>query len=158
MIRFRPVVGLLLVSALVITLAPSGGAAKPEDKEDHTCDVLDGKYENGAWENGVAASGITVTSFSEDTVTFDIAEGWTLFGLCVKSGRELDVYSSSVQLPAHGPVSVALTKAGPGYGIGHVSFDTDVTPPVTCPTVEAPPVTFALPDYIDRNRAGGEPV
>lgn len=158
MARFRSLFAIALVGSLVVALAPTTGAQPREDKSDRTCDPLDGKYENGAWENGIAASGITVTSFSDESVTFDVAEGWTLFGLCVKSGRELDVYNSNVQLPAHGPASVALTKAGPGYGIGHVSFDTDVTPPVTCPTVEAPPVTFAAPEFIDRSRAGGEPV
>ena len=154
----RALVAVFLAAGLMISLAPSGGAQRPEDKG--SCASLDGKYENG-WTDGTAAPGITVTAFSDENVVFDVADGWTLVALCVKSGREQNVYNSNAELPVTGPATVSLTKAGPGYGIGHVSFDTEptTTPPVVCdPEPQAPAITFASPQYIDENRAGGEPV
>jgi hypothetical protein len=154
--------GLAISMALLIAglaLAPAIGGPK-EDGDSRACEPLDGKFENGAWTDGVTAPGIAVTSFSDEQVVFDVGDGFTLVGLCVKSGKEMNVYNSDAELPVRGPSTVTLTKAGPGFGIGHLSFDTETStdPGVTCPTVDAPAVTFADPMYIDTQRAGGEPV
>jgi hypothetical protein len=149
----------LSLVAAVIALAPATGAPKP-DGEARVCEQLDGKYENGAWVGGVAAPGIDVTAFSDEQVVLDVIDGYTLIDLCVKTGKDMNIYTGDAELPVRGPATVTLTKAGPGYGIGHVSFDTELStePEVTCPTVDAPAVTFAAPEYIDTQRAGGEPV
>ena len=148
---------IVMLSAFV-AFAPTGQAQKGSDAR--SCPQLDGKFEGGAWENGVAAAGITVTSSSDEQWVIDIADGFTLVDLCVKSGKEMNVYNRDAELPVRGPATLTLTKAGPGFGLGHVSFDTDAStdPEVICPTVEAPAISFGDPLYIDTQRAGGEPV
>jgi hypothetical protein len=144
----------------VLTIAPHGGAQKASDAQKQ-CPTLDGTYSRDeGWIGGIAAPGVTVSSFAHERVVFDVAQGTTLTALCVKTARENDVYNSDATLPVAGPVTITLTQAGPGFVIHAVSFDTEPTPEpeVTCPTVEAPDVTFGEPRFIDPNRAGGEPV
>ena len=153
-----PLIGLtaaIVVLAAFVAVAPVTGAGPLDPR---TCPKLDGKYENG-WSDGGAAPGIAVTSFSEEQVVFDVAGGFRLTGLCVKTGREMNVYNIDATLPVDGPSTVTIAKAAPGFGIGHLSFDTETSSdPVTCPSADAPAVTFAPPRYIDTQRAGGEPV
>ena len=156
----RPVIAATLAGLFILTIAPHGGAQKPTEKPKE-CPALDGVYHHDeGWIGGVVAPGITIASFDHEQVVFDVAEGTTLTGLCVRTGRENDVYNSDAQLPARGPITITLTRAAPGFTLHAVSFDTEPTPPdvVTCPTVEAPDVTFGEPRFIDPNRAGGEPV
>lgn len=148
-----------LSGLLIMTIAPHGAAQKPDKAPE--CETLDGLYHHDeGWSGGVPALGVTITSFEHDRVVFDVAEGITLTGLCVTTGRENDVYNSDATLPAAGPITITLTQAGPGFVINAVSFDTEPTPEdvVTCPTPEAPAITFDEPRVIDPNRAGGEPV
>jgi hypothetical protein len=132
----------------------SAGAAAP------SCPSLDGKFEvakrgGGAWEGGVQAPGIAIQSASDKQIVFSVAKGFTLTRLCVKTGAELNKYGIDKPVPVNGPATVTVTKAGPG--LGSISFDTEVTP-VTCEDVQAPELSFDDPLYIDRQRAGGEPV
>ena len=155
----RTAIASVLAALFVLTVAPHGGAQKPEKAPE--CSALDGVYHHDeGWSGGVAAPGITISSFEHDRVVFDVAEAVTLTGLCVRTARENDVYNSDATLPAAGPITITLTEAGPGFVIHAVSFDTESAPDqeVTCPTVEAPDVTFDEPRFIDPNRAGGEPV
>ena len=155
----RAVIAATLSALFVLTIAPHGGAQKKEKPAD--CAALDGTYSRDeGWLTGLVAPGVNVASFTHEEMVFDVAEGTTLTGLCVTTGRENDVYNSDAQLPARGPITITLTQAGPGFTLNAVSFDTEPTPAdiVTCPTVEAPAVTFGEPRVIDPNRAGGEPV
>lgn len=155
----RSMIAIALSLLFVLTIAPQGGAQKKDKPAE--CPVLDGVYSRDeGWLNGLVAPGVTVASFTHEEVVFDVAEGTTLTGLCVRTGRENDVYNSDAQLPARGPIMITLTQAGPGFTLHAVSFDTEPTPEdvVTCPTVEAPAITFDEPRVIDPNRAGGEPV
>ena len=157
----RAALALVLTAVMVVSLS-STGAAQKEDSKARSCPLLDGKYEiaSGAWEGGIAPTALTIDSASEDELVFTIAEGFQIVQLCVKTGSEQNVYGGTVQLPVVGPTTITLTKAGPGYGLGHASFDTEtyVPPPVECPTVAAPTIELADPMFIDPNRAGGEPV
>lgn len=157
----RTAVAVALTIMLVVALSPSGAAQGPESKS-RSCPTLDGKYEisAGAWEGGVAPAGVTIDSASDEELTFTVSEGLQLVDLCVKTGGEQNVYSGTVELPVTGPATITVTKAGPGYGLGHASFDTEsyVPPERTCPTVSAPTIELGEPKLIDPNRAGGEPV
>ena len=153
---YRIVIATASVVVMVAAVGPHGEAAPKPPK---TCDLQDGRYDVGAGWIGDPAPGISVTSASDEQVVFDLDEGFELVTLCVKTGSELNNYISDATLPASGPSTITITKAGRGLGIGHLSFDTEAAAgAVTCPEVEAPEVSFDEPLYIDRQRAGGEPV
>ena len=155
----RRSISVLVGGLLILTIAPHGAAQKPEKAPE--CPSLDGVYHHDeGWLGGASAPGINIVSFNHEQVVFEVAEGMTLQGMCVTTARENDVYNSDATLPAAGPITITLTQAGPGFVIHAVSFDTEpsTTGEVTCPTVEAPDVSFGEPKFIDPNRAGGEPV
>ena len=157
----RRAISIVLAGLFILTIAPHGVAQKPDKAPE--CSPLDGLYHHDeGWLDGISAPGINIVSFDHEQVVFDVAEGTTLVDLCVTTARENDVYNSDATLPATGPITITLTQAGSGFVINAVSFDTDAggggDPDVTCPTVEAPDVTFGEPRFIDPNRAGGEPV
>lgn len=153
----RPIISLLAIAALLVAASAPGSAGPPDGKQ---CAPLDGKYEVGGGWTGTQVAGIDVVSASDEQVTFTIAEGLTLMDLCVKTGSELNQYLGDVSLPAIGPQSITLSKLGPGFGIGYLTFDAEPTVPehVVCPEVAAPQVEFGDVQYIDTTRAGGEPV
>jgi hypothetical protein len=154
--RGRRWVAVVVLSVLVVTGAVGATGAAGRGS---TCGALDGKYDvtKSGWVGGAAAPGVAIQSASDEQVVFTVAEGFTLAGLCVKTGNELDNYDIDATLPVAGPRTVTVTRAGPGLGLGSISFDTDVTPPCTA-DAEAPDVTFDQPVFIDTQRAGGEPV
>ena len=122
-----------------------------------SCGTLDGKYDVGSasWVGGVAAPGIAIESASDEQIVFTVADEMTLKRLCVKTGTKLNNYDTDATLPVYGPQTVTVSKAGPGFGLGSISFDTEPTPPCTA---EAPDITWSEPEFIDSTRAGGEPV
>ena len=151
---FGAAIAAILAVAIVSAATVRAGAAA------RTCPSLDGKFEiakagDGTWKDGVQAPGIDIQSASDQRVVFSVAKGITLTQLCVKTGSELNNYSIDKSLPVDGPATVTVTKVG--AGLGSISFDTEVTK-VTCSDVQAPQLSFDDPLYIDRQRAGGEPV
>ena len=122
-----------------------------------SCGKLDGKYDVGtaSWAGGIAAPGIAIDSASADQIVFSVADGTTLKSLCVKTGPELNNYDIDAPLPAYGPRTVTVSRTGSRFGLVSISFDTETTPPCTA---QAPEVTWGSPDFIDKTRAGGEPV
>ena len=144
-----------VVTLLLAAWAPRGEAAPPNKQ----CPSLDGKYEVGkGWSQGVAAPGIEVLSASDDEVVFTVAEDFALVDLCVKTGSQLNAFLSDTTLPARGPITITVTKAAAGLGLGYLTFDTQSSDEVTCPDVSPPDVEFGEPAFIDETRAGGEPV
>lgn len=147
---FTGILALLLVAGV-----PQGSAAPPDKAK---CDPFDGRFDvEEGWEDDIVAPGIEIVSASEEEAVFLVTDGFTLVELCVKTGSELNNYDTDTTFPAAGPATITISRAEPGLGIGHMTFDTEETK-VTCPTVEAPEVEFDEPLYIDRQRAGGEPV
>jgi hypothetical protein len=144
----------LIAVLFVLMVVAAVGATTAVGRGSGSCGALDGKYENGAW-TGAPAPGITVQSASDDQILFAVQDGFTLTGLCVKTGRELNHYDSDTTLPAYGPETITISRSGSGYGLGSISFDTEVTPPCTA---TPPDVTFGDPTFISTDRAGGEPV
>lgn len=114
------IVAVTALALIVFAGAPPGVAAPPP-----VCDALDGKYsvEHG-WEEGVAP-GIEILAASDEQVVFALAGGYTLVDLCVKTGRETNNHEMDATLPATGPLTITVSKAGRGGGIGHLSFDTE---------------------------------
>jgi hypothetical protein len=157
----RTVFCALLAGVMIFALAPQGAAQKP-DKQSPSCPALDGKYEvsKGAWAGGIVAPGIEIVSAADELLVFAVLDGYRLVDLCVKTGSERNVYNSDATLPVAGPSTVTISRAASGFGIGHASFDTEpaTSSEVTCPDVDAPEISFGEPSFIDRDRAGGEPV
>ena len=153
----RLISAMAALATVLLATVPHGAAAPASPKN---CSALDGKYQVGPGWSGTPVEGIQVTSASDEQVVFDVAEGFTLTAMCVKTGSELDNYVSNTTLPVAGPTTVTIGKAGRGLGIGYLTFDTETTSPteVTCPDVAPPEIAFDEPLYIDRQRAGGEPV
>ena len=150
--------GKLLIAVLfVLSMAIGMDATGALGKGSGSCAKLDGKYDvaSGSWASGIPAPGITIESASDQRIVFSVADDITLANLCVKTGTALNNYDSDATLPVYGPRTVTVSKAGPGFGLGSISFDTEVTPPCTA---EAPDVTWSSPEFIDKTRAGGEPV
>jgi hypothetical protein len=172
----------VVASLFVVALAPTGDAQKGNPK---SCERMDGLFDRDGWDDGVVAPGIHVTSFTQEEVTFDVAAGATLVDLCASSQKDKNVYNIDSELPAEGPITITLRQASKDRKFREVSFDVEAgdpdpeptpseeptpdptpdptpsptePPEVTCPTVDAPNVEFAPPMYIDRDRAGGEPV
>jgi hypothetical protein len=146
--------GLIAVLFVLMTLAAVGATAA-SGRGSGSCGALDGKYENGAWVGGIAAPGITVQSASGQQIVFALQDGFTLTDLCVKTGRELNHYEMDTTLPEYGPETITVSRSGSGFGLGSISFDTEVTPPCAA---TPPDVTFGEPTFISTDRAGGEPV
>jgi len=149
------VVGVLCVVAAIGAIAATTTAGAGASK----CGTLDGKFDvgTGTWAGGVAAPGIAIESASDEEIVFTVQNGLTLHDICVKTGREVNNYLIDPDLPVSGPRTVTVTKAGPGLGLGSISFDTEVSPPCGS-EVTAPDVSFGPISYIDPDRAGGEPV
>lgn len=104
------------------------------------CPTLDGKYEIPQGWQGTPAPGITVIASSEESFTFQVAAGYTLVGLCFKTGQG-GGGSVSASLPIVGPATVTISKTTMGGGLSHVTFDTEitVTPPPPPPPPSPPP-------------------
>ncbi|MGH2685836.1 MAG: hypothetical protein ACRDJP_10270, partial [Actinomycetota bacterium] len=146
----------VVAAGLCAALAAPVGAAKSP-----ACAPLDGVYihdedhKTVSWVGGRAAPGITIVSASGNRIVFSVANGFRLDSICVSAGGKAHTkYNIDTVLPKSGPATVTITKAG--RGIEQISFDTVKVP--VCPTVEAPDVSFDEPLFIDRQRAGGEPV
>lgn len=148
-VRFVLIAGLFMLTIAVM------GASGAAGRGSGSCGALDGKYENGAWVGGVAAPGIAIQSATGDQIVFALRDGFTLTNLCVKTGKELNHYEMDTTLPEYGPETITVSKSGPGFGLGSISFDTEVTPPCGA---TPPNVTFGEPTFISTDRAGGEPV
>jgi LPXTG-motif cell wall-anchored protein len=131
--------GLAAAAAFSVTPSASG---QPAD----TCDTMDGKWE-GQNPPFSPAPGITITSESENLVTFTVADGTTLLSVCVKSGNDLEGETVSCTpdstFPVTGPATCSVTTGGQGNGISHISFDVTTTPspppPPPPPPAEPPP-------------------
>jgi hypothetical protein len=129
-------------------------------RSSHTCGTLDGKYRvaSAAWVHGDAAPGIDIASASKKKIVFAVAPGTIVTRLCVKTGRKRNKYDTEATLPVSGPSTVTISRSRRRFGLRRISFDTKTAPPAPPCTAEAPELTFDQPTFIDRHRAGGEPV
>ena len=154
----RTAIAALLAGLMVFALAPIGDAQQAPSL--FTCAPLDGSREPNGWRDGIVAPGIHVGFFAKQGVVLTVQEGFTLVDMCVATKSGVDVYNTNAELPVVGEKHVWLKPASAAHEIVQVSFDTQADEPeeVTCPTVSPPNVAFSSPRYIDRDRAGGEPV
>lgn len=116
----------LAIALVLLGIAASPGLAAPREKD--KCDTLDGKYDvETGWEDGLQAPGIAIASASDEQVVFDLGVNFALVDICVKTGNQLNGHNIDFSLPVTGPVTITVSKAEPGLGIGHLSFATEET-------------------------------
>jgi hypothetical protein len=155
----RTIIGMALVATMVIALAPTGSA----EETDLTvpCDAFDGKFSiaDQAFVGELPApEGIVVDSATPEQVVFTVAEGIRVAKLCVETSADADLYTADTEFPTTGPKTITLGMASSELFLEAVSFDTGDSNTRVCPDVEPPAIEFGEPSFIDRNRAGGEPV
>lgn len=126
---------ILAVAGALAAMTPAAMSPTAYAQTD-VCPTLDGKYAIPQGWEGTPAQGITVISATEESFTFQVAAGYTLVGLCFKTGQG-GGGSLSASLPIVGPATVTISKTNTGGGLSHVTFDTEIT--VTPPPPPGPP-------------------
>jgi hypothetical protein len=149
----RRAIVFVVAAALGLAVAAAFSMTPSASAQTATCPVNDGKWE-GQNPPFSPAPGITVTSESENLVTFTVASGTTLVSVCVKSGNDLSGHSVSCSpdttFPVDGPATCSVTTSGQGNGISHITFDVTTTPtptpsPTPTPTPEPTPTPTPEP-------------
>jgi hypothetical protein len=145
-----------MVVAVTATMASTGALGRSS----RSCGMLDGKYRvgSGSWVKGDPAPGIAIDRASRKRIVFTVAAGTTLKRVCVKTGSKRNRYDTKATLPVSGLTTVRLSRSARRFRLRKISFDTEPTAPLPACAAEAPDVSFSPPVFIDRNRAGGEPV
>ncbi len=125
--------GVIAASAAVLVTMVFASAAMAQTGQTEVCSSYDGKYElSGGW-GGSPVAGITISDASDEQVTVTVAAGFTLSQFCYKTGAG-GGGTTSLEAPIVGPASFTISKTNTGGGISHITFDTNVTPPVVVVT------------------------